>query len=192
MDPIQLLAQHLAAQSSLKQDQINLICSHFRVEKVRPEVRIASQGRPYGKLVFVADGILRVFVVTPDGDEVVKNFVEQNGFFADLECTEKDRPAVLNLSAVTHCTLLTLSKMDSARLVKLFPNWEHMMREGAMRAMNEMIRKQEFLRIGTSAEQYRHLVENFPNLIQHVSLKHIASYLRITQSSLSRIRKQGW
>jgi CRP-like cAMP-binding protein len=192
MDPIQLLAQHLAAQSSLKQDQIKLICSHFRVEKVRPEARIASQGRPYGKLVFVADGILRVFVVTPDGDEVVKNFVEQNGFFADLECTEKDRPAVLNLSAVTHCTLLTLSKMDSTRLVKLFPNWEHMMREGAMRAMNEMLRKQEFLRIGTSAEQYRHLVENFPDLIQHVSLKHIASYLRITQSSLSRIRKQGW
>jgi hypothetical protein len=75
MDPIQLLAQHLAAESSLKQDQINLICSHFRVEKVHPEARIATQGRPYGKLVFVADGILRVFVVTPDGDEVVKNFV---------------------------------------------------------------------------------------------------------------------
>ena len=131
-------------------------------------------------------------MVTPDGDEVVKNFVEKNGFFADLECTEKDRPAVLNLSAVTDCTLLKLSRMDSTRLVKLFPDWEHMMREGAMRAMNEMIRKQEFLRIGTSAEQYRHLVENFPNLIQRVSLKHIASYLGITQSSLSRIRKQGW
>ena len=82
--------------------------------------------------------------------------------------------------------------MDSTRLVKLFPNWEHMMREGAMRAMNEMIRKQEFLRIGTSVDQYRHFVENFPNLVQHVSLKHIASYLGITQSSLSRIRKQGW
>jgi CRP-like cAMP-binding protein len=192
MDPIQHLAQHLAAQSSLKQDEIDLVCSHFRVERIHRETRIATQGRPYGKIVFVVDGILRVFVATPDGDEVVKNFVEKSGFFADLECIEKDRPAVLNLSAVTDCTLLTLSKMDSTRLVKLFPNWEHMMREGAMRAMNEMIRKQEFLRIGTSVDQYRHFVENFPNLVQHVSLKHIASYLGITQSSLSRIRKQGW
>jgi hypothetical protein len=66
------------------------------------------------------------------------------------------------------------------------------MKAGAMQAMNEMIRKQGFLRIGDATSQYRHFVEHFPSLAQQVPLKYIASYLRVTQSSLSRIRKQGW
>lgn len=190
MDPVQQLARFLE-KSSLPPAEIELVCSHFHVERFRKETRIVTQGRPYGKLVFVAEGILRVFVVTPEG-EVVKNFVEPNDFFADLECIEKDQPAVVNLATVTGATLLTLSKVDSGRLTKAFPPWEHMMREGAMQAMYEMVRKQEFLRIGDSADQYRHFAQHFPNLIQQVPLKYVASYLRVTQSSLSRIRKQRW
>lgn len=192
VDPIQHLAHFLGATPSLTEAEIELVCSHFRVERVRKEVRIVTQGRPYGKLVYVAEGILRVFVVTPEGDEVVKNFVEAGEFFADMECIEKEEPAVVNLASITDCTLLTLSKTDGVRLAKQLPAWEHLMREGAMRAMYEMVRKQEFLRIGDSADQYRHFAQHFPNLIQQVPLKYVASYLRVTQSSLSRIRKQRW
>jgi CRP-like cAMP-binding protein len=191
VEPLQHLAQFLG-NAALAQAEIDLVCAHFRVERFRKETRIVTQGRPYGKLVYVAEGLLRVFVVTPEGDEVVKNFVTPNDFFADLECIEKDRPAVVNLATITSATVLTLSKVDGARLVKAFPAWEHLMREGAMRAMYEMVRKQEFLRIGDAADQYRHFAQHFPELIQQVPLKYVASYLRVTQSSLSRIRKQRW
>jgi hypothetical protein len=61
-----------------------------------------------------------------------------------------------------------------------------------MKAMNAMIRKQEFLSLGDAAGKYRHFIKHFPEVAQQVPLKHIASYLQITQSSLSRIRRQGW
>jgi hypothetical protein len=65
------------------------------------------------------------------------------------------------------------------------------MKMGTMQAMNDMIRKQNFLRMGNSIDKYNYFVKNFPVLAQQVPLKYIASFLSITQSSLSRIRKQG-
>lgn len=39
-------------------------------------------------------------------------------------------------------------------------------------------------------ERYRSLVDDFPDILQRVNLGHIASYLGITQETLSRIRKR--
>ena len=39
-------------------------------------------------------------------------------------------------------------------------------------------------------ERYLSLLEQMPELLQHVPLKHIASYLYITPQSLSRIRAE--
>ncbi len=186
------LAKYLEEKSRLTQDEIGLVCASFKSERVRKETAVVTVGRYYRKIVFVADGILRVFVPAPGGGEVIKNLVEPNEFFADIGCLEKDLPAAINVTTITDSTLLTLSKVDSDRLVRQLPSWANLIREGAMLAMNEMIRKQTFLRMGAAAERYRYLVEHHPQLIRHVSLKYIASYLGITQSSLSRIRRQGW
>jgi CRP-like cAMP-binding protein len=148
-------------------------------------------GRKYKNIVFVVEGILRVFIIDKDGNEVVKNFIEPNNFFADIESLEKDQNSLINVSAVTDCNLLILSKPASDKLVSRLPKCEYLMKDGTIRAMNDMIRKLEFLNIGDSANQYKHFVENFPLLAQQVPLKYIASFLRITQSSLSRIRQQN-
>lgn len=39
-------------------------------------------------------------------------------------------------------------------------------------------------------ERYKRLVQEKPHIVQNVSLKHIATYLGITDTSLSRIRKE--
>lgn len=162
----------------------------FPARMPEKEEPLLIAGNKYKKIVFVVDGILRVFVVDNKGEEVVKNFIEPRNFFADIESLEKNQNSLINLSAVTDCDLLTLSKADSDKLITQLPKWEYLIKVGAMEAMNDMIRKQEFLRIGDSAEQYLYFVKHFPLLAKQVPLKYIASYLRITQSSLSRIRRQ--
>jgi hypothetical protein len=42
----------------------------------------------------------------------------------------------------------------------------------------------------TAEERYRKLITTNPDIFQHAALKHIASYLGITDTSLSRIRKE--
>lgn len=190
MNTKNFLAYFLSKESSLKQVEIETICNYFKPETIDREKPLLMADSKYKKIVFVAEGILRVFVIDPNGEEVVKNFIEPNSFFSDIESFDKNQSASVYVSAVTDCKLLTLSKPDAEKLVGRLPRWDYLMKVGAMQAMNDMIRKQEFLRIGDSAEQYRYFVKHFPLLARQVPLKYIASYLRITQSSLSRIRRQ--
>lgn len=192
MDSENILAEFLSKDSSLKREEIESICGYFHPETINKEESLLLVGNKYNKIVFVIEGILRVFVIDPNGEEVVKNFIEPKSFFSDIESFEKNLPSVINVSAVTDCKILTISKSDADKLIYQLPKWEYLMKVGAMQAMNDMIRKQNFLRIGNSIDQYHYFVEHFPNLAQQVPLKYIASYLRITQSSLSRIRKQSW
>lgn len=190
MESKDVFAAYLKKDSTLKQTEIELITSYFQEEILEREKPLVMAGNKYRKIVFVVEGILRVFIIDKHGEEVVKNFIEPNSFFADIESLEKNQNSLINVSAVTACTILTLSKPDADKLVQQLPKWEYLMKVGAMQAMNDMIRKQEFLHIGDSAEQYRYFVKHFPLLARQVPLKYIASYLRITQSSLSRIRRQ--
>lgn len=189
MDSKSIFAEYISKHSSLKHEEVELICSYFQQEFLTKESRLVVAGSKYKKIVFVAEGILRLFVIDHNGEEVVKNFIEPNCFFADIESIDKNQNSLINVSTVTDCTLLTLSKPDADDLVKVFPQWDYMMKSGALNAMSDMIRKQEFLHIGDSARQYHHFVTHFPLLAKQVPLKYIASYLRITQSSLSRIRR---
>ncbi|HPT12617.1 MAG TPA: cyclic nucleotide-binding domain-containing protein [Bacteroidales bacterium] len=190
MDSKDVFAEYLSKRSSLEYEEIELVCSYFQEEFLNKEIQLVVAGNIYKKIVFVVEGILRLFVIDNNGEEVVKNFIEPNCFFADIECLEKNQNSLINVSAVTDCVLFTLSKSDADNLIKILPQWDYLMKVGALQAMSDMIRKQEFLHIGDSAEQYQYLIKHFPLLIKQVPLKYIASYLRITQSSLSRIRRQ--
>ncbi|HEX7868847.1 MAG TPA: Crp/Fnr family transcriptional regulator, partial [Chryseobacterium sp.] len=46
------------------------------------------------------------------------------------------------------------------------------------------------LQTETAEKRYQNLIENQPDATQRITLGHIASYLGITQETLSRIRKR--
>jgi len=190
MNAIDKLAAYFNSKADLKHVDTEVICSYFREEPVAKEENLFREGEKYNKIAFVVKGILRVFVTDYDGEEIVKNFVEEDNFFSDIESFGNNSPSVINVSAVTDCILLTLSKPDADLLTNKIPQWTYFMKIGEMQAMNEMIRNQNFLRIGNSLDKYNYFVKKFPVLAKHVPLKYIASYLGITQSSLSRIRKK--
>lgn len=192
MDSLTVLATHLRNEPSLSPDEVALICSYFEPLELEKEEPLFVAGQKFSKLVFIAEGILRIFIIDSAGNEVVKSFLEANDFFEDLDSIDHGNPSVLNISAVTHSNLLILTKAGSEELINKLPKWDYLSKKGAMDAMRTALRQQEFLRLGDSTSQYQYFVQNFPNLAKHVPLKYIASYLHITQSSLSRVRRQGW
>lgn len=190
MDSISVFAEYLRRDSSLNNEEIDVICSYFKQETIKAETQLFYAGNQYQKIIFIIEGILRLYIINANGEEIVKNFIEPHCFFADFESFDKNQNALINVSAVTNCTYLSLTKADAEELIMLLPKWEYLMKVGGIQAMNEMIKKREFLLIGDSKSQYQHFVKNHPLLVKQVPLKYIASFLRITQSSLSRIRRQ--
>ena len=135
------------------------------------------------------DGILVTYIYSQDGKEVVKYFVEHNQFFTDLDSYDNRNEAVINIQAVVDSTVLSISRADNEIIQSKIPQWDSILKGFAAEALNTMIRNRNFLNFGTAEDQYAHFVQQHPTLARHVPLKFIASYLGVTQSSLSRIRR---
>jgi len=84
-----------------------------------------------------------------------------------------------------------LYKIETSELQKLYEQDIHIANWGRKFAENELIKTEERLiskQFRTATERYKEIIKSSPDLLQRVQLGHIASYLGITQVSLSRIR----
>lgn len=140
-------------------------------------------------LYFIKKGIVRAFASTAgheitfwfgkEGDAVIsmKNYVEHQKGYENIELLEDSELYELKTSEVQAFFLKDIH----------IANW------GRKFAERELIQTEERLisrQFRTATERYRELLNENGDLIQRVQLGHIASYLGITQVSLSRIRSE--
>ncbi|MEE4196687.1 MAG: Crp/Fnr family transcriptional regulator [Bacteroidales bacterium] len=192
MDSYQILADQFKQIDFLSNQEIIEICQYFKAENIPKNHFFLEEGRRCTKIGFLVKGILCSFKLDQNGEGIVKHFIEPNQFFSDIESYNKSKPANLNIQAVIDSSILSLSKEDHKRLQKDFPQLKHTLSIFSSQALNNMIQMQNFLYFGSALEKYKFFVENHPNLARHVPLKLISSYLGITQSSLSRIRRENF
>ena len=86
-----------------------------------------------------------------------------------------------------------LYELKTEQLQHLFEEDIHIANWGRKFAEQELIKTEERLiqrQFRTASDRYKELLLNHPDLIQRIQLGHIASYLGITQVSLSRIRAE--
>lgn len=138
-------------------------------------------------IYFIKKGIARTFSNT-DGNEVTIAFGEEGDTIISLKSYILNQRGYENIQLLEDCTLY---KISSSKLQKLFLTDIEIANWGRKFAEQELIKaEQRFIsnQLGTATERYMELLKKHPTLIQRVSLGLIASYLGITQVSLSRIR----
>lgn len=192
MQPEDAFFAQLKKVQVLTDKEIEQICSSFEKENLSKNHFFLESGKRCTKIGFLCRGILCSFIYNTEGYEVVKHFLEPHQFFTDLESYEKNQPAMLNIVAVTDSVILSIQKQENNKLQAQIPKWEYVQGLFASQALNRMIQMQNFLHFGSASDKYQHFVKNYPNLARHVPLKYIASYLGITQSSLSRLRRESF
>jgi CRP-like cAMP-binding protein len=93
------------------------------------------------------------------------------------------------LSAITDCKLVVFSKQNWKDLSATIIGWDSIIQKIITKHHGEKIARRSELVSQDGTERYLDFIEKFPTLVNRVPLSYIASYLGITQSSLSRIRK---
>lgn len=184
------LATHLLQSNLFSNDEIEYVCQHFIVENIPKNNFFLEAGNNCTRIGFLLSGVLCSFIYDSEGEMVVKHFVEPDQFFTDLQSYENNIAAALNIQAVVESEILYIRKEDSENLQKENPKWQHSLSIFSSKALNKMIQTQNFLRFGSAVDKYHYFVKHHPNLARQVPLKFISSYLGITQSSLSRIRRE--
>lgn len=147
-------------------------------------------GMPVRRIGYLDKGILCRYIIDGKGNDAVLQFISEGHFFTDLDGFFRKQASGTYIRAITPCQLLTLSLCELETLRQNQPKFDAIIYRISMQNLYERIKSEHFIRRGNSTEKYRYFVTHFPHLAQQVPLKYIASYLCITQQSLSRIRRQ--
>lgn len=191
MEQIHPIAPHFKKLNLFSDDEISFICNHFEKETIPANHYFLKAGQKCSKIGFLVHGILASYIIGDDGEMAVKHFIQKPSFFTDLDNFQKQSVAFLNIKAMVDSDIYFITRKNNDKLCRYNANWLKVMGIFSSEALKEMVLMQNFLYFGTAAEKYNHFVKNYPQLAQQVPLKYIAAYLGVTQSSLSRIRREG-
>lgn len=158
-------------------------------QKVIPKGSILiREGQTVKKIYFVTAGCLRSYCTDKNGKEHTLQFAIKNWWISDYIAIHNNESATLNIETLTESTVIEFNADEINGILTLFPEYEPFQRyilERHVVSLNKRILNQLQL---TAAERYDLFVEQYPNIEQSTRNYHIASYLGITQESLSRIR----
>jgi len=84
--------------------------------------------------------------------------------------------------------VVAINAHELFKLYDLFPEIERLFRKIFEAAYVETVNRIEGMQFHSAEERYNGLLSEAPNVLMRVPLKYVASYLGITQVSLSRIR----
>ncbi|KAF2330609.1 Crp/Fnr family transcriptional regulator [Flavobacterium daemonense] len=138
-------------------------------------------------IYFIKKGIARTFSNAGE-NEITFSFGKEGDTIASLKSYISSEKGYENIELLENSELYEL---NTEALQNLFNENIEIANWGRKFAENELLKAEERLisrQLGTAADRYMQLLKNYPDLIQRVQLGHIASYLGITQVSLSRIR----
>jgi CRP-like cAMP-binding protein len=149
------------------------------------------EGRICRHLGFIAEGVMRYVKFEESGEETTCYFVCENDCVADPASFDAQKPSTMNIQAITDCVLITLSYDAHKKLLVDLPRYREVVAGIDRKTTMDLMRQRDWLMNRDAASKYRYFVEHYPHILKRVPLGHIASFLDITQQSLSRLRKQS-
>ncbi len=139
-------------------------------------------------LYFVVNGSLRIYVM----DELEENTIRfgyKNNFIASLDSFMSERPSDLYIQAIKKTELKVIKKQTFMEFVqKSEENTQIWFKILENLIFQQMERERDIL-TSSPVERYKRVLARSPQLFQEIPNKYIASYLRMTPETLSRIKK---
>lgn len=180
------LIEYLLQFGNLNKQQIDLITSKADEKDLRKDEYFAEAGKMFNQFVFVLEGVLRICYYNHRGEEITKYFIDEKHLFANPSNGE---PMTEYIQAVTDCKLLVFSQQSWNELSNTIVGWNDITNKIFHKALVEKLDRRSSLVAEDATTRYLTFLQKFPTLANRVPLSYVASYLGITQQSLSRIRK---
>jgi CRP-like cAMP-binding protein len=174
---------------NLNQQQIDLIMNKSQEVDFQKDEYFSEAGKIPRQIGFILEGVFRYCYYNNKGQEITHHFVDENNFLSDQQKFEAQVAASDYIQAVTDCKLLVFSKKDWDEIGNIIVGWDNIVAQILKKCLLQTIERRSPLVSEDATSRYLSFIENFPSLVNRIPLSHIASYLGITQQSLSRIRK---
>jgi len=184
------LEERLQKTSLISASLVAEIVERFQHKLIARNELQLQVGKIADEYLYLEKGFMRSFAYTTEGDEVTTNFYlpgqmvfEASSFFNRTRSKE-------GIQALTDCEGWFLTYKALNDLFHGFPEFREFGRSMLVKGFADLKIRMLSMITETAEERYEQLLQDQPEIFQHASLKNIASYLGITDTSLSRIRKE--
>ena len=160
-------------------------------EERQKKSSILQEGQIAHRIYFVEEGYLRGYYLK-NGEDLSTWFMKKDDFVISIISFYTQTPSEEHIETLEDCILWSISYDSLHELYQQFPEFNLVGRVLTEKYYVLSEQRTQNLRKKTTTERYLHLVSTFPDISDHVSLKHIASYLGITSETLSRLRGKKW
>ena len=141
-------------------------------------------------LNFINKGSFRVYFINRNGQDITTWFAFENMWVTDILAYYKNTKATYYVQALSDSEIYTIQKASLEKLYIEYPEYLRFAKNFAELGMIIMLeRSNHFFQEFSAEKRYLELLKT--HILKHnVPLKHIATYLGITETSLSRIRRK--
>ncbi len=173
----------------LNEPEWSFIAAHFR-KKLFPKNEILTRsGETEKYLSFIETGIIR-FYIPGEEKELTFHFSFDKEFACAYDSFLTRRPSEYALQALRQTTAWQISYEDLQRVYAQTRVGNYLGRFASEKLFLAKSRRELSLLKYTARERYLNLFKEQPEILKHIPLKYIASYIGITPQGLSRIRRQ--
>ena len=174
----------------IPQEQENKFCSLISIEHIKKGDNFLREGQLAKTIAFVKSGLFRYYYIDKKGNEFTKGFFVENSVLVSYSSILEKRSSYFTIQALENSKIEIIDYIKSQKLFTVHPCWNKFLVVQLQKALiMKTEREREFL-LFDAEQRYRAFLQQFPELEIRVKQHIIASYLRITPESLSRIIKK--
>ncbi|MDE3144832.1 MAG: Crp/Fnr family transcriptional regulator [Bacteroidota bacterium] len=186
----ELLTNFIRNNLPVSKQILDNIAEHFEERVFNKNDYFLKEGKISNDYLFLEEGFMRAFTFDVNGNEVTTYFYSKNRVVFEASSFFMRTISTENIQAVTNCKGFSITYDKLNMLFHSVPEFREF---GRTMLVKEFVafKQRTLAMINKSAEErYANLINSNKEIFQHAQLKHIASYLGITDTSLSRIRKE--
>jgi CRP-like cAMP-binding protein len=173
--------------SALKAEEI---ASHFAPKLIARNEFHLKQGRVCDEYLFLEEGFMRMFAYDVNGEDVTTAFCSKGDVVFEVSSFFNRTISKENIQALTDCKGWVINYEQLNVLFHTIYEFREFGRSVLVRGFAGLKMRMLSMITETAEERYANLLKTNPEIFQNAPLKNIASYLGITDTSLSRIRKE--
>ncbi|MFT5723201.1 MAG: CRP-like cAMP-binding protein [Bacteroidia bacterium] len=184
------LKDYFNAISKLNDSTWDRILPFFKEERLSKNEYFVKENKTARQIAFLKTGVVRAFFINQEGKDYNKQFFVGQTIIGAYTSLLTGNVNLIAQQALTNCVIYTCDYKSLTNLYDDYQDLERFARKIAEHYFLEKEKKEIEIVLLDASQRYLLFKKEFPTLEQLIPQLHIASYLGISATQLSRIRKQ--
>jgi CRP-like cAMP-binding protein len=185
-----LLKRYIQTNITIAPEQLDTIVKLFKPKSVNRNTILLTPGDVCREFYFVNKGCIRTYYISQEGKERTRYFAFDGAVGTALSSFINQKPSFEFVDVLGDSELLSISRANFYQLVDDLPQWAYFYRKLLEFAYSYQNKRIENLVTLTAKQRYDDILKNHPEYIRRLPNHILASYLDMSQETLSRLKSK--